>query len=268
MKILKNLLQRILIAVVGISVAWFIIFPIFSRLDQRLPLFLAVMLTYFISAYVLLPRVVWVTLLISRKGRIPRFTRGKDGLSVDPVNIILLGTKESLEDSFAKMNWYKADKISIKSSLKMVDTFVRNKPYPKAPFSALFLFGRKQDIGFQEPINNSPRKRHHIRFWATNVNEIIDPLDAKFWNKKQKIKPDKIFAWIGAGSEDVGFGFTKLTYQVSHKVNPDVDTERKYILNSLKKTGSIGKITYYKPGRFKIGKYVSDGKIAVARLKG
>ena len=32
--------------------------------------------------------------------------------------------------------------------------------------SQLYLFGRGQDIGFQKAIDDSPRKRHHIRFWA------------------------------------------------------------------------------------------------------
>jgi hypothetical protein len=44
--------------------------------------------------------------------------------------------------------------------------FLLNSSYPSAPFSALYLFGRGQDIGFQQAINNSPRKRHHVRFWA------------------------------------------------------------------------------------------------------
>ena len=36
--------------------------------------------------------------------------------------------------------------------------------------SILYLFGRGQDIGFQKAIDNSPRKRHHIRFWALKSN--------------------------------------------------------------------------------------------------
>ena len=39
-----------------------------------------------------------------------------------------------------------------------------------------------------------------------------------------------------------------------------------YILEKLKETNCIGKINYYKPGTFKVGKYVSDGRIAVAKI--
>ncbi|WP_342021788.1 LssY C-terminal domain-containing protein [Methyloceanibacter marginalis] len=37
----------------------------------------------------------------------------------------------------------------------MAKTFVLNQPYPTAPFSTLFLFGRGQDIGFQKAIGDS-----------------------------------------------------------------------------------------------------------------
>jgi len=252
---------------VGAMMVWLIVFEIFDRLEDRLPWFLALLITYYLSAYIILPRVIRITSLIVKKGRIPRFTEALDGLEVDPVNIILLGSKTNLINAFEKIGWQKADKLTVKSSIKMINKFLANKPYPKAPFSSLYLFGRKQDIGFQEPIGNSPRKRHHIRFWATNTEKINDPLDINFWKKKQKIKPDEALVWIGSGSEDIGFGFTKFTYQVSHKVNPNVDLERKYILAKLKEAKSIGKINYYKPGFFKLGKYVSDDKIAVTKLK-
>jgi hypothetical protein len=54
----------------------------------------------------------------------------------------------------------------VASSWRMIRAFVLNSPYPTAPFSTLYLFGRGQDIGFQKAIDNSPRNRHHVRFWA------------------------------------------------------------------------------------------------------
>jgi len=267
MKFLKRWIKRGMIGLVGAMMVWLIVFEIFDRLKDRLPWLVALLITYYLSAYLILPEVIRFTSLIIKKGRIPRFTEAKDGIEVDPVNIILLGTKSNLIKSFKKIGWQKADKLTIKSSIKVINKFLTNKPYPKAPFSSLFLFGRKQDIGFQESIGKSPRKRHHIRFWATNTKNIEDPLDIKFWKKKQKIKKNEAFTWTGAGSEDIGLGFTKLTYQLSHRVNPEIDLERKYILKKLKKAKCIGKIHYYKPGKFKVGQYVSDGRIAMARLK-
>jgi hypothetical protein len=267
MKLVKRWVKRISGLLIGLLIIYLIVWPIFNELDKTLPLFVALLLTYYLSAYIILPRLFWVVSLIIRKGRIPRFTSAFDGFYVDPVNIILTGTKEQLEKAFKKIDWQKADKLNIRSAQKMLRKFLVNKPYPEAPFSSLYLFGRRQDIGFQQSIGNSPRKRHHIRFWAINTDKEIDPMDLKFWTKKQKIRNDKGLMWVGSASEDIGFAFARLTYQLSHKVSPKVDKERKYILDLLKKSKAIEKITYYKPGKFKIGKYISDGRIAVARLK-
>ena len=267
MNFLVRFIQRIIIVFVGSVSIWIISTLIFKPLDQRFPFFLALFLTYIISAFIILPKVVSLSLLILRKGRIPRFTMAGDGFYIDPVNIILTGTKEQLEKAFKKTGWYGVDKLRLKSGIKIMFSYTFNKSYLRAPVSNLYLFGRKQDICFQQQIGKCPRKRHHIRFWAANTNEIIDPMDINYWRKKQKINKNEAFTWIGSGSEDVGLTFTKLTYQPTHKVDPNVDKERNYILSSLKKSNCVGKVKYYKPGAFKVGKYISDGKIAVAKLK-
>jgi len=267
MKIVLRFLKRIGLALISFTFFWFITSQVFERLDQQLPLFMALILAYFASAYFILPRLIHLFLLIFRRGRIPRFTRAGDGFYTDPVNLILLGTQTELKTVFKKIGWNVADKLTPKSILKMIRTFILNKPYPQAPFGFFFLFGRKQDIGFQQAIGHSPRQRHHIRFWATNTDEFINPLDIKYWTKKQKIDYSKTFAWIGACSEDLGFGLTKFTYQITHRINPNIDQEREYILSILKQANCLKEIVYYNPGTFKVGKYTSDGRIAVAVLR-
>jgi len=248
------------------GILWLIVSQIFVRLEERLPFFVAALATYVISAYVILPFLVQFWLLLTRQGRIPRFTKSRDGLTVDPVNLILLGTIDQLEAAFKKIDWHKADKVNLKTSIKMIDRFIRNKPYKTAPFSYLFLFGRRQDIGFQKEIGDSPRKRHHIRFWGADKNKVIDPFDVNYWTKKQKFNHKKSMMWIGAGSMDVGFGLTRLTYRISHRVDHDVDKERDFIIRELKQAGCISRVYYYKPGALKVGKYTSDGRIAVAKM--
>lgn len=258
----RDLIAGILIIITG----WIILFQIFGRLDHRLPSVIALLITYLISSYLVLPLLVRVNLIISKKGRIPRFVTAWEGSYVDPVNIILVGTRRQLKMAFKEIGWFKADRLNIKTAYKITERFIVNKPYLEAPFSSLFLFGRRQDIGFQQPVGNSPRRRHHVRFWGVDVNKINDPMDIKFWTEKKKINLNKNLNWIGAGSEDMGFGFSRLTFKISHRVNHRVDNERKYILELLKSKKIIGRISYYKPGEFKVGKYVSDGKIAVAKL--
>ena len=100
----------------------------------------------------------------------PRYTITGDGLPGDPVNVTLIGTLQQLRAAFATLGWSEADRLGLASSWRMVRAFVFNAPYETAPFSTLYLFGRGQDIGFQKAIDNSPRKRHHIRFWAQSLS--------------------------------------------------------------------------------------------------
>jgi hypothetical protein len=266
MKKIIRLWRDLMAGLLILITLWIILFQIFGRLDHRLPWLIALLITYIVSSYLILPLLVRVNLLISRKGRIPRFTTALEGSYVDPVNIILIGTKKQLIKAFEKIEWFKADKLNIKTSGEMIEKFLRNRPYLQAPFSFHFLFGRRQDIGFQQPVGNSPRRRHHVRFWGVDVDKIVDPLDIKFWTEKKKINFNESLSWIGAGSEDIGFGFSRLTFKISHRINYKIDNERKYILNLLKSKKLISKVTYYKSGEFKVGKYVSDGRIAVAKL--
>ena len=168
MRLLKRLLRRLLIFGLGILSVWLIVF-VFRLTDHRLPTILALALTYGIAAYIILPRVVRVGLKILQRKRVPSFTITGDGLPGDPVNLVLIGTLQQLQSAFANVGWSEADRLGLVSSWRMVRAFIFNSTYPTAPFSTLYLFGRGQDIGFQKAIDNSPRKRHHIRFWALSL---------------------------------------------------------------------------------------------------
>src|SRR6202007_1806045 len=99
-----------------------------------------------------------------------------DGLPGDPVNLALIGTFQQLRSGFAAAGWSEADRLGVATSWHMVQAFVFNSPYPTAPFSTLYLFGRGQDIGFQKAIDNTPRKRHHVRFWALSLTRAESPV--------------------------------------------------------------------------------------------
>ena len=166
MRFLKLLLRRLLIFGLGIFIVWLIVFVVFETAENRLPWILAVGVTYGIAAYVILPRGIRLGLKILQRKLVPSYTITGDGLPGDPVNLVLIGTLQQLRAAFATLGWSEADRLGVASSWCMIRAFVFNRPYPTAPFSTLYLFGRRQDIGFQKAIDNSPRKRHHIRFWA------------------------------------------------------------------------------------------------------
>src|SRR5262245_41317165 len=169
MRLLKRFVQRLVIFGLGIFSVWFIVFVVFEFADRRLPWFLALAATYGAAAYIILPRIVRMGLKILKRKRVPSYTITGDGLPGDPVNLVLTGTLQQPHAAFTTAGWSEADRLGLTSSWRMVRAFVFNSPYPTAPFSTLYLFGRGQDVGFQKAIDDSPRKRHHIRFWALDT---------------------------------------------------------------------------------------------------
>jgi len=267
---LKRLLHRVLVFGLGILSVWLIVF-VFRLTDHRLPTILALAITYGIAAYIVLPRVVRIGLKILQRRRMPRFTITGDGLPGDPVNLVLIGTRQQLQAAFACAGWSEADRLGLASSWRMVRAFVWNSPYPTAPFSTLYLFGRGQDIGFQKAIDNSPRKRHHIRFWATSLTRAEATVGtADFWLNTDRPAHHERVLWVGAGTKDTGLSLTKLTFQITHATDSDTNAERDYIIAELTKCGVIVDANSYRSGQRlptqRVNHYITDGEVTVANL--
>ncbi|WP_045836527.1 LssY C-terminal domain-containing protein [Hyphomicrobium sp. 99] len=271
MRLAIRTLQRIAIFGLGVLSVWLIV-DVFELVDRRLPWILAVSATYIIGAYLILPRAVRMGLKILQRQHVPSFTITGDGLPGDPVNLALAGTATQLRSAFASAGWVEADPLNIASSWRMVQAFVLNTSYPAAPFSTLYLFGRGQDIGFQKAIDNSPRKRHHVRFWAQSLaNAETDWSSAAFWLNDERPADDQHVLWVGAGTKDTGLSLTRLTFQMTHATDSDTNAERNYIVEELSQCGVIGKVTNYQTGDELITKhvnhYITDGDIAVAEIE-
>jgi hypothetical protein len=267
---LKRWFQRLLVFGLGALSVWLIIY-FFEITDRRLPWVLALALTYAIAAYVVLPQTVRMGLKLLKRKRIPRYTMTGDGLSGDPVNVVLTGTLQQLQHGFSAAGWSQADRLCLASSWGMVRAFVFNTPYPAAPFSTLYLFGRGQDIGFQKAINNSPRKRHHIRFWALGLSHVDSHLGKpSFWLNTDRPPDGARVHWVGAGTKDTGLSLTRLTFQITHATDSDTNAERDYILDELQTAGAIGAVTLYNDGDHvgeeHVNRYITDGEVGVAKL--
>jgi hypothetical protein len=272
-RLLVRLLQRLLILALGILSVWLIVFVFFEFEDHRLPWVLALGLTYGIAAYIVLPRIVRLGLKILQRKHVPSFTTTGDGLPGDPVNIALTGTLQQLRAAFATAGWSEADQLGLSSSWRMIRAFVFNSPYPSAPFSTLYLFGRGQDIGFQKAIDDSPRKRHHIRFWALDLARAEDTMtSASFWQKTDRPPTDASALWVGAGTKDIGLSLTQLTFQITHATDSDTNAERDYIIGELATHRVIEAATSYQPGQHlpveRVNHYIADGEVTLANLRG
>ena len=271
MRLLKLLFQRLLILGLGILSIWLIVFVIFETADRRLPWLVAVGLTYGIAAYIVLPRAIRIGLKVLQRKLVPSFTITGDGLPGDPVNIALIGTLPQLRTAFAALGWSEADRLGVASSWRMTRAFVFNSPYPAAPFSTLYLFGRGQDIGFQKAIDNSPRKRHHIRFWALSLTRAQDTWGAAgFWLNTDRPPDNEQVLWVGAGTRDTGLSLTRLTFQITHATDSDTNAERDYIIAELMKNRVIEAVKVVQSGQRlpteRVNHYTTDGEVTVASL--
>jgi hypothetical protein len=269
LRILALVFRRLAVFVLGAFGVWLIVF-VFQLSDSRLPTILALSLVYALAAYVLLPRIVRMSLKILQRKSVPSFTVTGDGFPGDPVNLVLMGEFSRLRAAFLGAGWTEAAPLNLASSWRMAVSFVLNRPYPAAPFSTLFLFGRAQDIGFQKAIDMSPRKRHHVRFWALSLERSDEPLnDPGFWLNADRPPIDEPALWVGAGTRDTGLSFTKFTFQFTHATADDVNTERDFIIAELEKTGAIGAVALRRAGETlaaRVNHYVTDGDVAAAKL--
>ena len=262
--------QRLLVLALGILTVWLIVY-VFRLVDRRLPSVLALTFSYAVAAYIILPRSVHLGLAILHRKRVPSYTMTGDGLPGDPINVVLAGTLAQLRAAFAAAGWSEADRLSIASAWRMIRAFVFNVPYPTAPFSTLYLFGRGQDIGFQKCIGNSPRRRHHVRFWALSLADEPSLGRARFWRSHRPPPPAARVLWVGAGTKDTGFSLTRLTFQITHATDADTNVERDFIITELNSFRVIGEIMSYRAGQHlpaHVNHYVTDGEVSMASLLG
>ena len=110
---------------------------------------------------------------------VPGLTQTADGHPGDPLNVAIVGTEEELLRAMHAAGWVPADPITFRSSVRIVADSLLKRPDDSAPVSDLYLFGRKQDLAFEKPVGESPRQRHHVRFWQSAAREAGRPVLAR-----------------------------------------------------------------------------------------
>jgi hypothetical protein len=203
-----------------------------------------------------------------------------DGWSSDPVNIaIVCKNQRQLERTMQKAGWFAADKVTPKNTLRFAYAMILRRPYPTAPFSKLYLFGRHQDLGFQIQTGTPPTPwhRHHIRFWQLPSDDLATPNQhVTFWQNIFKLfTVQKRQIWIGAATHDIGpFAFRVRNLQLTHKIDEHTNTERDFVISTLVAAGSVhhcetipaGEPVKFRGQTFGVN-IVTDGQLQVIELK-
>lgn len=150
-----RLAKRFAVLVPGIVIAYFSARDIFPYFDKRLPLGAAVFITYVLAAYVLIPALIRLVRIVRPARHLPLYCVTPDGFASDPINIGIIGSRQQLIGAMERAGWYVADPHRIRHLPRQVLSVVSGWPYPNAPVSNLYLFGRKQDIAFEIPLEGT-----------------------------------------------------------------------------------------------------------------
>lgn len=278
---LWRLVWRLLVLVLVIGLAYVSTFVLLPFLDKRLPIFPTLLIIYLALAYVGIPIIIRIWRVVIKPNHIPRYVTSPDGWPVDPVNIAIVArSKRQLIKDMRIAGWHTADRATFKNMVHEAYALLLARPYPTAPFSSLYLFGRTFDIGFQIPygLNGSPRHRHHVRFWQLIEKPHIDKSDHfSYWLARvRRFFGRKRTVWIGAAIDDVSpFAIRWRNFQFTHGNDPEHTKERDHIIQTLQNAGLVRKVTTIKDGEpFKmrsqnLGRsFIVDGNIKVVELKG
>ncbi|HTS38648.1 MAG TPA: LssY C-terminal domain-containing protein [Candidatus Solibacter sp.] len=175
----------------------------------------------------------------------------------DMVNFVIVGSQKDVQAALDAATWHVADTSNSRAVMNAIMETYESKDYLAMPMSTLYLFGRKQDFGYEmaEPIA-MVASRHHFRIWK-----------APFTWKGSEV-------WVGAGTHDIGFAKDKRNNNVTHKIDPAVDGERDNIGSSLQKANKAKTLSYYLPpnpvqdAKNATGDgYHSDGRLLVVFLQ-
>jgi hypothetical protein len=144
--------------------------------------------------------------------------------SGDPLNLVIIGDPDDVYYAFIRAGWDETETIHRGSAWKTAASFLSGGEYRYSPVSGLYVFGRRQDVALQKARDNI-HERNHLRLWMSR---------ARFRGKP---------VWLGQISRDIGVRFTWKTI-TTHKIDPDVDETREFLLEDLAYSQALAKFGY------------------------
>jgi hypothetical protein len=144
----------------------------------------------------------------------------------DPLNLVIVESKQDPITSFVARGWHLARQLDVESAIDTARALVFRDEFLTSPVSPLYVFGRKEDVALQKA-RSTINERIHARLWLTPYT---------FEGRK---------IWIGQVSRDIGVRLTDQTWNLTtHKIAPDVDFDRTYLLQDLVMSGFVERYGY------------------------
>ena len=144
--------------------------------------------------------------------------------TADPLNLVLISEPIDLYYAVLRAAWDETEVVTAASGFKTAMSFLTGGEYRYSPVSSLYLFSRRQDIALQK-IRDNIHERNHFRLWLAPMTFEGKPV------------------WVGQISRDIGVRFTRKTI-TTHKIDPDVDETREFLVENLAYKQVIEKIAY------------------------
>src|SRR5271156_4363956 len=88
--------KRFAVLLPGIVIAYFSVRDIFPYFHRGLPLSLAILATYALAAYGLIPAIIRVLRIVRPPDHLPLYCVTPDGFASDPLNIGVIATRRGL----------------------------------------------------------------------------------------------------------------------------------------------------------------------------
>jgi hypothetical protein len=151
---------------------------------------------------------------------LPERTFTRKGRDADVINLVFLGSREQLENSFAAAGWRGSDPASKRAAFRQFHAFLAMKNYPTEPMSQQLFEGRPSDMTQQKSLN-SYAKRDHLRVWGTDER----------WDGQT--------AWVAAGTRDTGAVISIRQKKLIHNVEANIDDERDKIVRDFTVDGCV-----------------------------
>ncbi len=174
----------------------------------------------------------------------PRYTESVSGKPIEPINIILIGSRAQLNTAFTRAQWDFSDQVSLGSLTHLVWALLFKQPYPQAPGTPTFWDVRANDFSLEQPTSaNTVKERHHLHIWETPYRLV-----------------DGRMIWVGTAHFDTAIMLRSPVVIPTHVIDPAVDKERDKIKADLLVTGLVEKFEVYQIVEPTLGRNVSGGE--------
>jgi len=160
---------------------------------------------------------------------LPCCTTNADGDEYgDPLNLVIIGDANDIVPALVRRGWHATEVIWSEAIKRTIKSFLQGERYRYSPISPLYVYGRKQDVGWQKA-RGTINERNHMRFWLSPI----------------RFRGQKVF--VGQISRDIGVKFTLKSPTIStHVIDPDVDEARRYFVEDMVYSQALARHGYVK----------------------